>query len=238
MFKTEAPSEQQRTGHSRRGSSLFNFGFNTSQSQPKRKSASIVEPTETIDEFAGLSFTALLEAYLEEPTGTPSTPAEAIMRTPEGRLSDAVTTATELLDRVYSAYRRRTESLQDTFAELELQKELLATEKNRSATFQLSLDRISQDAELKATESAGQISAQQTRIAELEAELAAERSRREKAEEQLQIRAIMNDRSKRASAASGSDSGFESDADSLASRRQQRHLASGFVIIICFGVHD
>ncbi|TGZ77026.1 hypothetical protein EX30DRAFT_344477 [Ascodesmis nigricans] len=211
MFKSPESISDQK-GSSRR-TSLFNFSF--SSSPAKKRPVSLPDSTETFDEFAGISFTSLLEAYLEEPSGSPSSPEDPTLRTPEGRLNQAVTTATDLIERIYSAYRRRTDVLQDALAELEVQREQLATERNRSAALQLSLDRITETAQLSAAESAAQINAQRARISDLEDELSTERSRREKTEE---TRPALPNSPKRSSVVSASDSGFESDADSLLSR--------------------
>jgi len=197
-------------GGSRGG--LFNF----SRSPTAPPSRPEVPSTDIIDEFAGLSFSALLGSYLQEPTETPRSPADALKRTPEGRLEDAITTATELLERVYSAYRTRTTLLHDALAEVSVQQEDIANERLRSANLRSQLDRLATEERDAREEQSQRIQEQQQKVRELEAELSREHKNREVAEVELHIPGPRR-RSKRRSAAS--DSGFESDGDSLLSAR-------------------
>ncbi|KAI5790280.1 hypothetical protein EDC01DRAFT_658283 [Geopyxis carbonaria] len=191
------------------------FSLSSPNSAPPQQRR-VPQSTDIIDEFSGLNFPALMSSFLAEPTGTPQTPDEALRRSPEGRLEHVVSTATELLDRVYSAYRQRTAALTDALGELDLAKENASNEQLRTAHLKSQLSRLAEVERLAADEATLRAQAQARRITELEAELARERRKRDAIEDEL---AHAHDRrGKRASAGSASDSGFESDAESLDTR--------------------
>ena len=184
----------------KRPASLFNFKFGASGAVPATSPIrNTPSSTDIIDEFAGLSFPALLTPYLTAPTTPPDSPADALLRTPEGRLEAAIDTATTLLNRLYSAYLQRTESLSDLHAELDVTKETLASEATHIASLQST---NSKQCDILESDAA----AHSAELAELQQQLATERRRREAAEEEIRI---IKRRSNPAS-----DSGFESDVDS------------------------
>jgi len=198
--------------------SFFGFSLPSSPSPSPRLPKATLNSTDIIDEFAGISFSAVLQSYLEEPTQTPSTPAEALKRTPEGRLEDAVATATDLLDRVYTAYRTRTASLGDMIGEVDVQREEIASHKTLTENLKTQLDRfVTEEREAREAQTA-RLNEQQRRLKDLEAELLQERRKREAVEEDLWL--ARRSKCKRTSAAS--DSGFESDVDSILSRSDAR----------------
>jgi ABC-type phosphate transport system auxiliary subunit len=193
---------------------FFGFSFQSTQS-PTQTAKCTTKTTDVLDEFAGLSFSALLRSYLEEPIGTPNSPEEALKRTPEGRLEDAVSTATDLLDRVYSAYCARTSSLAEALGECEVQKEDIACEKVHCEQLKSQLERLAFEEREARDAQTQRLQEQRQRIQHLEAELAKEQRKRAALEEEIRtipLRKVGN----RASAAS--DSGFESDTESMLSR--------------------
>lgn len=194
---------------------LFGFGGFSSSTPSARRGRQNPPPTEIIDEFAGISFATLLKAYLEEPTSS----EDALKSTPEGRLEDLVATATDLLDRVYAAYRSRTASLANAFSHLEIREEDMQSEKLRSENLRVQLDRLATEEREAREAMTRQMEEQQKQIRDLELELARERKRREAAEDDLH-NTTPRLRTKRTSA--GSDSGFESDIDSILSRSDAR----------------
>lgn len=158
-----------------------------------------------------------MESYLETRRETPEDPGEAVMRTPEGQLSEAVQTAVELLDRVYGAYRKRTEMVKDTLAELELQKEILATERNKTQTLTLTVERLkeeqkqlTEDLEWEREKSERRNQEAEAEIASLHSAVAVERAHRVAAEDRLR-----KTTQKRASSTS-TDSGFGDEASDSA----------------------
>lgn len=171
------------------------FGFMAKDTAPPRP---LPQTTDLIDEFGGINFSALLASYRQPPEGTPGTPAEALQCTAEGRLEELVGTATDLLNRVYSAYRARTATLADALGELDIAKEEAANSRTRTENLKAQLDRQTDACE-----------AYSLKVAALEEELAQERDFRQRAADDRERRRFQ--RGKRASAAS--DSGFESDAD-------------------------
>jgi len=187
------------------------FGFKLPSTASPRNSWT-VQSTDVIDEFAGLSFTSLMASFLAEPnpSETPSSPADALKRTPEGRLEEAVATATDLLDRVYTAYHARTTSLGDALNDLENRKQDIINHQALNSSLTTQLDRFT----IEERETASRLAEQQKRILELEYELQQERQKREAADDERRLspRRICTS-SKRTSAAS--DSGFESDVDSI-----------------------
>ncbi|KAI5854714.1 hypothetical protein BZA05DRAFT_248067 [Tricharina praecox] len=188
------------------------FGFKLPSTASPRNSRTI-QSTDIIDEFAGLSFASLMTGFLTEPNPneTPSSPADALKRTPERRLEEAVATATDLLNRVYTAYRARTISLGDALGDLENSKDDIISHQTLHASLKTQLDSFITEER----ETAARLAEQQKRIAELESELQQERRKRETADDELRLspRRMRCPSSKRTSAAS--DSGFESDVDSI-----------------------
>lgn len=185
------------------------FGFKLPSTASPRNSRTI-QSTDIIDEFAGLSFASLMSSFLAEPNPheIPSSPADALKRTPEGRLEEAIATATDLLDRVYTAYRARTASLGDALDDLENCKEDIVSHQTLNASLKTRF--ITEE-----RETTSRLAEQQKRIMELECELQQERRKRETADDELRLspRRTRCTSSKRTSAAS--DSGFESDVDSI-----------------------
>lgn len=175
-----------------------------------------------VDEFAGISFRKLLSSYTLEPTGTPETPEDALKRTPEGRLEELSVTAADLLERVYEAYKFRTASLADMLDEQEVTKELLEESRARTSQYKIQLERLATEEQDARDEQNFRITVHERRIKQLEAQLQQEHSKREEAEEELQRRNA--ERKKRTSAAS--DSGFESDGDSMFSRDRASMVVS------------
>lgn len=175
-----------------------------------------------IDEFAGISFRQLLNSYTLEPTGTPETPEDALKRTPEGRLEELSVTAADLLERVYDAYKSRTSSLAEMLDEREETNEVLEESRARTSQYKIQLERLATDEQDARDEQNFRITVQERRIKQLEAQLQQERSKREEVEEELQRRDM--ERKKRISAAS--DSGFESDGDSMFSRDRASMVVS------------
>ncbi|KAA8893714.1 hypothetical protein FN846DRAFT_750553, partial [Sphaerosporella brunnea] len=172
--------------------------------------------TDIIDEFAGLSFATVMKSFLQEPQsdGTPSDPAAAQKRTPEARLEDAVATATELLDRVYAAYLARTAAIRDAVGEADAQREDLEAQRVVASSLRAQLDRLATIEREARDEQNVRMEEQARRIQALEAEI----RRRDAIEE------ARRNRCKRASAAS--DSGFESDVDSILSRSDHSQRTS------------
>ncbi|KAG0640563.1 hypothetical protein HOY80DRAFT_1008975 [Tuber brumale] len=206
---------------------FFNFAFGSSN-QPNslpssRSSTRALSPdrdTCLVDEFAGISFRALLQPYTVEPLGTPETPEEALKRTPEGRLGELCETAGDLLERVYKAYKARTNALSDVMDQQTEDQDLLEESKTKTAEYKLQLERLATEERLAREEQQLRLAAYEKRIRDLEGELY-----REKVKVQdLEQRAAMANRKKRTSAAS--DSGFESDADSLFSIRERDRMTS------------
>lgn len=176
-----------------------------------------LSPTMLVDEFAGIPFRTLLNSFLEESAGTPENPDDALKRTPEGRLEELAATAGDLLDRVYEAYRSRTSALSEMLDEQEVTKEVLEESRIKTSEYKMQLGRFANEERIVREEQQVRLSEQEKRIRELEAELQRERAKREEVEEELQRRTTP--RGKRTSAAS--DSGFESDNESMFSRTSQ-----------------
>ncbi|KAI5791344.1 hypothetical protein FPQ18DRAFT_237025, partial [Pyronema domesticum] len=163
--------------------------------------------TDVIDEFAGLDFAAILNSYLEIPEGAnPNDPKQSA----DARLHDAVTTATALLDRVYTSYRSRTTNIGDTLSESDCLREELQGQKILASNLKVQLERVV----TSECEAQNHLHAQAARIRQLEEELASERREKKAMEEELWV--ARRNRCKRVSA--GSDSGFESDVESVLSR--------------------
>lgn len=206
---------------------FFNFAFggsNQPNSPPSsRSSVRALSPdrdTCLVDEFAGISFRALLQSYTVEPVGTPETLEEALKRTPEGRLGELSETAGDLLERVYEAYKARTNALSEVMDQQAEDQDLLEESRTKTAEYKLQLERLATEERAAREEQQLRLSAYEKRIRDLEDELY-----REKAKVQdFEQRAVMANRKKRASAAS--DSGFESDADSLFSIRERDRMTS------------
>ncbi|CUS06957.1 unnamed protein product [Tuber aestivum] len=206
---------------------FFGFAFGSSN-QPNsppssRSSTRALSPdrdTCLVDEFAGISFRALLGSYTVEPLGTPETPEEALKRTPEGRLGELAETAGDLLERVYEAYKARTNALSDVMDQQAEDQDLLEESRTKTAEYKLQLERLATEERAAREEQQLRLAAYEKRIRGLEDELHRERAKAQDFEQ----RAAMANRRKRASAAS--DSGFESDADSLFSIRERDRMAS------------
>lgn len=218
---------------------FFNFAFGNSNhiNSPlsSRSSARAVSPdhdTCLIDEFAGISFRSLLQPYMVEPQGTPETPEQALKRTPEGRLSELSSTAGDLLDRVYDAYKARTKALSEILDEQEAQKEALEESKIKTAEYKTQLELLATEERAAREEQQLRLSAYEKRIRELEEKLVREKAK----SQELEKRAVMENRRKRASTAS--DSGFESDADSLFSIREKDRGVSPVDSLLDGGVDD
>jgi hypothetical protein len=183
------------------------FASLTSALKMNRLSKSSVTSTDVIDEFAGLDFAAILNSYLEIPEGAnPNDPKQSA----DARLHDAVTTATALLDRVYSSYRSRTTNIGDTLSESDCLREELQGQKILVSNLKVQLERVV----TSECEAQNHLHAQAARIRQLEEELASERREKKAMEEELWV--ARRNRCKRVSA--GSDSGFESDVESVLSR--------------------
>jgi hypothetical protein len=177
----------------------------SSRSSTDFRPAPPTQTTDVIDEFAGISFVAVMRSFLQE-QDTQSDDAEhhpAEKRTPEARLEDAVTTATDLLDRVYTAYLARTSLVRDFVGEADAQREDLEAQQTVAASLRVQLDRLATNEKEARDEQERRLEEQAQRIAQLETEL----RRREAVDE------ARRNRCKRTSAAS--DSGFESDVDSI-----------------------
>ncbi|RPB05620.1 hypothetical protein L873DRAFT_1824920 [Choiromyces venosus 120613-1] len=206
---------------------FFNFAFGNSN-QPNsppssRSSTRALSPdrdTCLVDEFAGISFRALLQSYTIEPLGTPETPEEALKRTPEGRLVELSDTAGDLLERVYEAYKARTNALSDVMDQQAEDQDLLEESRTKTAEYKLQLERLATEERAAREEQQLRLAAYEKRIRDLEDELYREKAKVQDFEQQ----AAMANRKKRASAAS--DSGFESDADSLFSIRERDRMTS------------
>ncbi|KAF8537161.1 hypothetical protein BDD12DRAFT_249948 [Trichophaea hybrida] len=216
IFKTPETTPQSSSTSERK--SFFRFSLPSSPTPSPRMPKAIPSSTDIIDEFAGISFSTVLQSYLEEPTQTPSTPAEALKRTPGGRLEDAVATATDLLDRVYTAYRARTSSLGDIIGEIDVQREEIASHKILNENLKAQLNRVVTKEQEASDAQTDRLNEQERRLKDLEAELSQERRKREAVEEELWL--ARRSKCKRTSA--GSDSGFESDVDSILSRSDMR----------------
>lgn len=206
---------------------FFNFAFggsNQPNSPPSsRSSTRALSPdrdTCLVDEFAGISFRELMQSYTVEPLGTPETPEEALQRTPEGRLGELSETAGDLLERVYEAYKARTNALSEVMDQQAEGQDLLEESRTKTAEYKLQLERLATEERAAREEQQLRLSAYEKRIRDLEDELY-----REKAKVQdFEQRAVMANQKKRTSAAS--DSGFESDADSLFSIRERDRMTS------------
>lgn len=185
----------------------------------------ILEPDATllVDEFAGISFRQLISSYTLEPTAAPESPEEALKNTPEGRLGELSVTAADLLERVYAAYQSRTSSLASVLSAHADTTELLEESRSRTSQYKLQLERLATDEQDARDEQNFRITVQERRIKQLEAAVQSERAKREEAEEELR-RTADRERKKRTSAAS--DSGFESDGDSLFSRDRASMVVS------------
>lgn len=188
----------------------------------------LLEPDATllIDEFAGISFRQLISSYTLEPTTTsesPESPEEAPKNTLEGRLEELSVTAADLLERVYAAYQSRTSSLAGVLSTYADTTELLEESRARTSQYKLQLERLATDEQDARDEQNFRITVQERRIKQLEAAVQSERTKREEAEEELR-RTADRERKKRTSAAS--DSGFESDGDSLFSRDRASMVVS------------
>ncbi|PWW78087.1 hypothetical protein C7212DRAFT_184054 [Tuber magnatum] len=206
---------------------FFGFAFGSSN-QPNsppssRSSTRALSPdrdTCLVDEFAGISFRELLKSYTVEPLGTPETPEEALKRTPEGRLGELAETAGDLLERVYEAYKARTNALSDVMDQQADDQDLLEESGTKTAEYKLQLERLATEERAAREEQQLRLAAYEKRIRGLEDELHRERAKAQDFEQ----RAAMANRKKLTSAAS--DSGFESDADSLFSIRERDRMAS------------
>jgi hypothetical protein len=173
-----------------------------------------------------------LESYIVEPQGTPETPEQALKRTPEGRLNELSSTAGDLLDRVYDAYKSRTQALSGVLDEREADKEQLEESKTKTAEYKLQLELLATEERTAREEQQLRLTTYERRIRELEEELVREKAKTH----ELEKRAIMENRRKRASTAS--DSGFESDADSLFSIREKDRGVSPVDSLLDGGVDD
>lgn len=183
--------------------------------RPTRNHLLEQDSTLLLDEFAGISFRQLIKSYTLEPTASPESPEEVLKHSPEGRLEELSVTAADLLERVYAAYQSRTSSLAGVLAAHADTTELLDESRSRTSQYKLQLERLATDEQDARDEQNFRITVQERRIKQLEAAVQSERAKREEAEEELR-RIADRERKKRTSAAS--DSGFESDGDSLFSR--------------------
>ncbi|KAL7267350.1 hypothetical protein RUND412_010068 [Rhizina undulata] len=165
-----------------------------------------------IDEFSGICFRALLNSFIPEPEGTPEDPEEVKKQTVQARLEDAVGTAGDLLERVYEAYKTRTAALGDAMNRRELEEEEVDEARTKVAQYKLQLERIAKEESKIRDQQKVRLDAQEKRIKALEEELRREKRKREELEEETR-RKLYSPRRKRASAAS--DSGFESDTESM-----------------------
>jgi hypothetical protein len=174
-------------------------------SRTEARPAPPTQTTDVIDEFAGLSFAAVMRSFLQDQDPEADDDAEHPVekRSPEARLEDAVTTATDLLDRVYTAYLARTSLVRDFVGEADAQREDLEAQRTVASSLRVQLDKLATNEKEARDEQERRLEEQARRIATLEAEL----RRREAVDE------ARRNRCKRTSAAS--DSGFESDVDSI-----------------------
>lgn len=192
---------------------------NSPPESPTRSSRSMrdyspeIGPTMLIDEFAGISFRSLLNSFVQESEGE-----EVQKRTPEARLEELAITAGDLLERVYEAYKSRTLALGDMHNEQEVSKEVLEESRIKLSEYKMQLGRIATEESLLREAQDVKLVEREKRIKELERELQRERAKREELEGELERRTTLRV-NKRTSAAS--DSGFESDTESMFSRASQ-----------------
>ncbi|KAI5849329.1 hypothetical protein DFP73DRAFT_289082 [Morchella snyderi] len=190
----------------------------TRSSRSMRDYSPAIGPTMLIDEFAGIPFRNLLNSFIQGPEGTADTPQEAQKRTPEARLEELAITAGDLLERVYEAYKSRTQALGDMHNEQEVTKEVMEESKIKLSEYKMQLGRLATEESILREAQDVKLAEGEKRIKELERELQRERAKREELEGELERRMTLRV-NKRTSAAS--DSGFESDTESMFSRASQ-----------------
>ncbi|RPB11473.1 hypothetical protein P167DRAFT_575215 [Morchella conica CCBAS932] len=190
----------------------------TRSSRSMRDYSPEIGPTMLIDEFAGIPFRSLLNSFIQEPEGTAETPEEARKRTPEARLEELAVTAGDLLERVYQAYKSRTQALGDMHNEQEVTKEVMEESRIKLSEYKMQLGRLATEESILREAQDVKLAEGEKRIKELERELQRERAKREELEGELERRTTLRV-NKRTSAAS--DSGFESDTESMFSRASQ-----------------
>jgi len=108
---------------------------------------SIPEPPHPalVDEFQGLSFPMLINSFRTPP---PSKLTDQCERPPaEDRLEELANMAQDLLERIYTAYTKRTSALEEVLADQGVLKEEVEERKVKARHLQSQLDRVSQDAE-------------------------------------------------------------------------------------------
>lgn len=111
---------------------------------------SIPEPPNPalIDEFQGLSFPMLISSFRAPPPARNSTHSNMSERpSTEDRLEELANMAQDLLERMYTAYTKRTAALGEVLAEQSVLREEIEERKVKARHLQSQLDRMSQDAE-------------------------------------------------------------------------------------------